>query len=82
MTSQREKPPVQLSPTFQGGLLLFIAGIGITILIAFFNFSKELNHRLDNYEYRISNIEDKQKITDTRIELLVGNNYSFRQQTK
>ena len=75
--NKNEKPPIMLSAQFQSALLLFIAGLAVTMTFKIWDFTSNLNSTIRDHENRINSIEDRQKNTENRINIL--SDYSFRQ---
>ena len=75
--NKNEKPPIMLSAQFQSGLLLFIAGLAVTMTFKIWGFTSNLNSTIRDHENRIHSIEDRQKTTESRIDILSG--YTFKQ---
>ena len=75
--NKNEKPPIMLSAQFQSALLLFIAGLAVTMTFKIWDFTSNLNSTIRDHENRIHSIEDRQKTAETRIDILSG--YTFKQ---
>lgn len=75
--SKNEKPPIMLSAQFQSALLIFIAGVGITMLFKMWDFTSNLNKTINDHEFRIHSMEDRQKNTENRVDII--SDYTFRQ---
>jgi len=75
--NKNEKPPIMLSAQFQSALLLFIAGLAITMTFKIWAFTSNLNSTIRDHENRIQSMEDRQKTTEARMDIL--SDYSFRQ---
>ena len=70
--NKNEKPPIMLSAQFQSALLLFIAGLAITMTFKIWDFTSNLNSTI-----RVHSMEDRQKTTEARMDILSG--YTFKQ---
>ena len=75
--NKTDKPPIMLSPQFQSALLIFIAGLGVTLMFKMWDFTSRLNDTINDHEFRIHSMEDRQKNTENRIDILSG--YTFKQ---
>jgi len=75
--NKNERPPIILSSQFQSAALILIIGIGFTLIFKMWDFTSHLNETISNHEFRIHSMEDRQKNTENRIDIL--SDYSFRQ---
>lgn len=75
----RTKAPIVVDPKFQGSLLIFIAGLGVTLVIKVFSFSSEIARTAENHEQRIHSVEVRQDGFDRWKEAMTENQYFNRQ---
>lgn len=75
--NKSEKPPIVLSAQFQSAALILIIGIGFTLIFKMWDFTSRLNDTINNHEFRIHSMEDRQKTTEARMDII--SDYSFRQ---